>query len=70
MIKSRAGGYAFSIAEVYAFRDDKNEAFKWLDLAYAEKDSSLYMIRGDPPLKNLEADPRYKAFLKKMNWPD
>jgi hypothetical protein len=29
----------------------------------------LYRIKGDPLLKNLEGDPRYQAFLQRMNLP-
>ena len=58
---------AFNIAEIRAFRAEPEKAFEWLDRAYAQKDSALYTIKGDPLLKSLEADPRYKAFLRKMN---
>lgn len=60
---------AFKTAGVYAFRGQSDEAFKWLDLAYAQKDPYLYSIKGEPTLKKLEADPRYDRFLKKMNLP-
>jgi hypothetical protein len=30
----------------------------------------LFMIKDDPLFRNLEADPRYKAFLRKMNLPE
>jgi hypothetical protein len=33
-------------------------------------DPTLYTIKGDPLLKNLEGDSRYKAFLRKMNLPE
>src|SRR5262249_44360303 len=65
-----AADMAFAIAEVYAFRGQRDQAFKWLDRAYAQKDSSLWLIKGDPLLKSLEGDPRYKTFLRKMNLPD
>jgi TolB-like protein/Flp pilus assembly protein TadD len=58
------------IAEVYAFRGQKDKAFVWLDRAYTQKEVNLTMLMGDPLLKNLESDPRYKAFLRKMNLPD
>ena len=58
------------IAEAYAFRGQKDQAFTWLDRAYAQKDISLSTIKSDPLLKNIEAAPRYKAFLRKMNLPD
>ena len=59
----------YDIADVYAFRNQKNQAFKWLDRAYAQKDDSLWVIKSDPLLKDLEGDPRYKALLRKMNLP-
>jgi hypothetical protein len=34
------------------------------------RDEDLYMIKGAPLFKNLENDPRYKAFLRKMNLPE
>jgi TolB-like protein/predicted Zn-dependent protease len=57
-------------AAVYAFRGESDEAFKWLDRAYAEKDSLLNRIKYSPDFDNLHGDPRYKAFLKKMNLPE
>jgi TolB-like protein/DNA-binding winged helix-turn-helix (wHTH) protein/Flp pilus assembly protein TadD len=63
--------HPFFIARVYAFRGEPNEALKWLDLAYAQKDSGgLPLIKGDPLFRKIEGDPRYKAFLKKMNLPE
>jgi TolB-like protein/Tfp pilus assembly protein PilF len=58
------------IARVYAFRGEKDRAFEWLDRAYEARDEDLYFIKRDPLLKNLEGDPRYKAFLRKMNLPE
>jgi TolB-like protein len=59
-----------AIARVYAFRGERDEAMKWLERAYSVKDEDLYLIRGDPLTKRLEGDPRYKAFLRKMNLPE
>ena len=63
--------HPFFIAEAYAFRGDSSGALKWLDLAYAQKDSGMLpFIKGDAMFKRIEGDPRYKAFLKKMNLPE
>ena len=62
--------FAFGIAEVYAYRGEADQALQWLDRAYARKDSTLYTIKGDWPFRGLEADPRYQAFLRKMNLPE
>lgn len=43
---------------------------QWLERAYAQKDPSLYYVKGDLPLKSLERDPRFATFLRKMNLPN
>jgi TolB-like protein/TPR repeat protein len=60
---------AYQIAEVYAFRNQPDEAFEWLERAYAQRDSGLIETKEDPLLKNLHSDPRYAALLKKLNLP-
>src|SRR5688572_5614317 len=59
--------WSFLLAEIHAFRGEKEEALKWLENAYANGDSWLYWIKSDPLLKNIEDDPRYRTILKKMN---
>jgi serine/threonine-protein kinase len=61
---------AFLISEVYAFRKQKDPAFEWLNRAFAQRDNGLYSLKGAPLLRNLEGDPRYKAFLRRMNLPE
>jgi tetratricopeptide (TPR) repeat protein len=65
-----AGSEAFSIATVYAYRNEPDAALQWLDRAYQQKDTGLIEIVGEPLFKNIKGDPRYKAFLKKMNLPE
>ena len=60
---------AYQIAEVYAFRNQSDEAFEWLDRAYVQRDDDLVVTKVDPLLKNLHRDPRYTALLKKLNLP-
>ncbi|SRR6266404_1566270 len=60
---------AYQIAEVYAFRNQPDQAFEWLDRAYAQRDGALEMAKVDPLLKSLHNDSRYTAFLKKLNLP-
>jgi TolB-like protein/class 3 adenylate cyclase/Flp pilus assembly protein TadD len=59
--------WSYLLAQLHAFRGEKDEAFGWLETAYNKKDSWLFWVKGDPLLKNLKTDPRYNAFLKKMN---
>jgi TolB-like protein len=68
--QSAASDFPYSTATIYAFRGESDEAFKWLDRAYAQKDARLPFIKGEPLLEILEGDPRYKAILKKMNLPE
>ena len=68
-IRQNATDWPQGIASVYAFRGEKDRAFEWLDRAYEARDH-LYIFKGDPLMKNLVGDPRYKAFLRKMNLPE
>jgi TolB-like protein len=69
-IRHNGTSWPSEIARVYAFRGEKDHAFEWLDRAYEARDEDLHTIKGDPLLKNLESDPRFKAFLRKMNLPE
>ena len=56
-----------SIAQIYAFRGQIDEAFEWLEQAIAQKEITTGYIKGDPLLSPLVADPRYARCLRKMN---
>jgi hypothetical protein len=59
------------IAMIYAHCNDLDRAFVWLDRAYHEHDGALALyVKGDPMLKNLQHDPRYKAILRKLKLPE
>jgi len=60
---------AYEIATVYAFRNQTDKAFEWLDRAYAQRDPSMSQTKVNPLLKNLHRDPRYTAFLKRLHLP-
>jgi len=60
---------AYQIAEVYAFRNQSDEAFEWLDRAYVQRNPGLIGTKVEPLLKSLHHDPRYAALLKKLNFP-
>ncbi|MDZ4716819.1 MAG: tetratricopeptide repeat protein [Cytophagales bacterium] len=59
--------WTYLMAELHAFRGEKDKAFMWLENAYNKKDGWLVFLKGDPLLKKLLSDSRYKAFMKKMN---
>jgi len=58
-----------NIASVYAFRGERDEAFKWLDKAYENRDGSVLEILNYPEMENLWGDPRWNAFLDKLRLP-
>jgi TolB-like protein/Flp pilus assembly protein TadD len=70
LLKSQAEHHPFIVAEAYASRGESDEALKWLDRAYLQRDGGLALIESDLALRKLLNDPRYKAFLRKMNLPE
>ncbi len=69
LVASYALTNAYQIAEVYAWRGQRDEAFNWLERAYTQHDGTLVHIKFDPLLAKLRADPRYSAMLAKMGLP-
>jgi serine/threonine protein kinase/Flp pilus assembly protein TadD len=70
LLREHADGYASGIAQVYAFRNQLDEAMHWLERAYAQKDPYLCYLKSKLSQKHLAADSRFKAFLRKMNLPE
>lgn len=58
------------IAEVYAWRGEKDKAFAWLQRAYTEHDGGLSDIKVDPLLVSLRSDPRFAVLVKQMGLPE
>src|SRR5260370_16341647 len=55
------GGY--QIAQVYAFRNQSDEAFEWLERAYAQHYSRLIGTEVQPPLNTFHKAPPYPPFF-------
>jgi tetratricopeptide (TPR) repeat protein len=70
VIANYAQTAAYQIAEVYAWRGEKDKAFEWLERAYQQQDGGLSRVKGDALLKSLRNDPRFNALLRKMNLPE
>jgi TolB-like protein len=71
--REHAQDAAKDIALAYGYREELDEAFAWLDRAYRQKDSDLWNIKPvqvDPLMKTFAGDPRFAAFLRKMNLPE
>ncbi len=62
----------YDVAANYSLLGDRENAFLWLDRAYATRytsSSAMLPIQIDPLLDNIRSDPRYKAFLLRMGFP-
>jgi TolB-like protein/tetratricopeptide (TPR) repeat protein len=62
-----AMGAAYQIALIYAARKDADDAFRWLDRAYRQRDAGMLWIKGEPLLKDLRPDPRFQKLLHQMH---
>jgi serine/threonine-protein kinase len=61
---------AYQIAEAYAYRNDKDKAFEWLERARRQRDAGLPGLRADTLLVNLHNDARWDKFLRTMGLAD
>jgi len=67
LIAKYSFGAAVQIADVYAWRGDKDRAFEWLARARAQNDSGLIYVKYDPLLRKLRDDPRFEQWLRESN---
>jgi serine/threonine protein kinase/tetratricopeptide (TPR) repeat protein len=65
----------YDTAGNYSLLGDRDNAFLWLDRAYADNEKmggsngGLVVIQIDPAFDNIGSDPRFKAFLRRMGFP-
>jgi serine/threonine-protein kinase len=64
-----ADAATFQFAEIYAQARDNDRAFEALDKGLKVKDPGITGVRTDPFLDPIRDDPRYPAFVKKLNFP-
>jgi tetratricopeptide (TPR) repeat protein len=64
--------FPYDVATNYSFLGDAEDAFTWLDRAYADNErvGGLIVVRIDPFLDNIRSDPRYNVFLRRMGFPE
>ncbi|MBV9009604.1 MAG: hypothetical protein JO354_10650 [Verrucomicrobia bacterium] len=70
MIAKNAETAAYQIADIYAYRNDRDKAFEWLERARRQHDPGLPVLRTDILMTNLHDDPRWDAFLRTMGLAD
>jgi TolB-like protein/Tfp pilus assembly protein PilF len=66
LIHDEADGAAYNIAYVYAHRGDADKTFEWLEKARATHDPGLSGVAMEPLFANVQQDPRWPAFLRKL----
>jgi hypothetical protein len=70
--KQAGTGYfpAIAVASAYARVGDKENAFKWLDKSFQDREGQdITLIRWLPDFKNLRADPRFPGLLTRLGLP-
>ncbi|MEA3176609.1 MAG: hypothetical protein QOI59_132 [Gammaproteobacteria bacterium] len=68
-IRTHADDQAFLIATAFAYRGQPDQAFAWLERAYAQRDPVLEYIKASTEFAKLKDDRRYAALLEKMHLP-
>ncbi|HEU0048518.1 MAG TPA: winged helix-turn-helix domain-containing protein [Nitrososphaera sp.] len=56
----------YHTALIYLALGDKDQAFAWLEQAYNERDEELGLLKVDPMLDSLRADPRFVSLLERV----
>ena len=60
---------AYQIAEVYAWRGEKDKAFAWLQISLNDHDTGTLSLLIDPLMRGLRHDARYDGLLAKIGLP-
>jgi len=60
---------SYFIALIYSGLDDKDQAFAWLEKAYAERYPYLILIKVEPVFANLRSDPRFTDMVRRVGFP-
>ena len=61
----------YDIALLYFYLGDKDNGFAYLEKSYEERDYRMPGLKVDPYIEeNVRSDPRFKAMLKRMNFPE
>ena len=69
LIQGYGHNAAYQVAQAYAWRGQRDEAFQWLDRAFTQRDGGLAELKYDPLLRDLRGDPRWAALLNRMGLP-
>ena len=66
--RSHQGG--FLVGVVYAAMGDRDQAFRWLEEAFAAHDTFLPWLKVDPEFDALRGDPRFDDLVRRIGIPE
>lgn len=69
LTRRHAATGAYQIAQVHAWRGDRERAFTWLERAYAQHDGGLRELLHEPMFRSLRGDSRWAPLLRKVGLP-
>lgn len=61
---------ALMIAHVYVGIEDRESFFKWMEIAFRERDPQLVMIKYYQIFDKVRDDPRFQDIVRRMKFPD
>jgi TolB-like protein len=70
IIAHDAESSAIQIAEIYAFRNEKDAAFHWLERAFVQHDHGVSLLRSYTIFRRLHDDSRWQPYLAKIGIAD
>jgi len=59
----------YGVSRIHAALGQKDEALRWLETAYQERDAWMVMLKVDPRFDDMRSDPRFQDLLRRMNFP-
>jgi len=67
--QGKAYGSPVDIASSYADLGDKEQAFRWLNTAYQERDLGLACMKTNPYFDSIRSDPRFAELVRRVGLP-
>ena len=55
-----------TIALLYVGLNDREQAFRWMEIAFRERDTQLLWFKVDPQLDPVREDPRFASLMRRM----
>ena len=66
LLENYSDTHPFDIAQAFAWRNEPDSAFEWLDRALAKYRLQVLFSNQNPELRNLHDDPRWDEFLRRI----